>query len=302
MGFGTGHHATTRLCLAALQTCRAGGSRGARCRHRIRRARDCRAPARRGASGRHRQRPDAIQSARDNLGAEPGCDARRVRRSPICPRSPLPPADVVTANLTGALLIRSAPLLLEAVRDGGTLILSGILAHERDAVREAFADATVFDESHEDEWVGRRVPRRAGARARADSAGLGLAVRAISCSRSVSRQSLSATEIELANQPLPALVPAQPSPDTIQPRGASSGLIQHGSRPFYHRPASGPGVRPRCRSGQACPRHAGAARRTRSARRRAGSPAGSSRPTTAGRSSARACSSARRSCPAAGAC
>ena len=68
--------------------------------------------------------------------------------------SPLPPADVVTANLTGALLIRSAPLLLEAVRDGGVLILSGILAPERDAVREAFADATVIDESHEDEWVG----------------------------------------------------------------------------------------------------------------------------------------------------
>ena len=34
------------------------------------------------------------------------------------------------------------------------LILSGILAPERDAVREAFADATVIDESHEDEWVG----------------------------------------------------------------------------------------------------------------------------------------------------
>ena len=66
----------------------------------------------------------------------------------------LPAADVVTANLTGALLVRSAPLLLEAVRPGGHLILSGILAPERDEVVRAMAPATVAWEREEDGWVG----------------------------------------------------------------------------------------------------------------------------------------------------
>jgi ribosomal protein L11 methylase PrmA len=60
----------------------------------------------------------------------------------------------VTANLTGALLIRSAPALLAAVRSGGTLILSGIGAHERDDVCDAFTQAAVFWEREEDGWVG----------------------------------------------------------------------------------------------------------------------------------------------------
>jgi ribosomal protein L11 methylase PrmA len=66
----------------------------------------------------------------------------------------LPVVDVVTANLTGALLIRSAPALLAAVRSGGTLILSGLGVHERDGVCAAFAPAEVFWEREEDGWVG----------------------------------------------------------------------------------------------------------------------------------------------------
>jgi len=153
MGFGTGHHATTRLCLAALQDVALAGrvvldvgtGSGvlAMAARRLGAAR---------AVGIDSD-PDAIESARDNLALNPAVDEVEFVLADLS-ASPLPPADVVTANLTGALLIRSAPLLLEAVRDGGVLILSGILAHERDAVREAFADATIVGESHEDEWVG----------------------------------------------------------------------------------------------------------------------------------------------------
>jgi ribosomal protein L11 methyltransferase len=97
--------------------------------------------------------PDAIQSARDNIGLNPA--AMRVRFETIdLAAKPLPVVDVVTANLTGALLIRSAPALLAAVRSGGTLILSGIGAHERD---------DVCARSGRPRWSGKRG-RRVGRR------------------------------------------------------------------------------------------------------------------------------------------
>jgi ribosomal protein L11 methyltransferase len=71
----------------------------------------------------------------------------------------LPAADVVTANLTGAQLVRSASALLAAVPRAGTLILSGILAHERDEVCRAMAPASVCWEREEDGWVGVAVKK-----------------------------------------------------------------------------------------------------------------------------------------------
>jgi ribosomal protein L11 methyltransferase len=97
--------------------------------------------------------PDAIQSARENLEVNP--TVRHVRFDigdlAACTERQ---ADVVTANLTGALLVRSASALLATVCPGGTLILSGLLAHERDEVCRAFAPAPVVWEREEDGWVG----------------------------------------------------------------------------------------------------------------------------------------------------
>jgi ribosomal protein L11 methyltransferase len=153
MGFGTAHHATTRLCLAALQLIDltnaavldvgtgsgvlaiAADRLGAACTIGI------------------DSDPDAIQSARENLTLN--ADARQVAFEVAdLNRRALPPADVVTANLTGALLVRSAASLLSAVRSGGMLILSGLLADERDEVVRAFAPATVVWEREEEGWVG----------------------------------------------------------------------------------------------------------------------------------------------------
>ena len=47
-------------------------------------------------------------------------------------------ADVITANLTGALLCRAAPTLVSALAPGGSLIVSGLLARERGDVIAAF--------------------------------------------------------------------------------------------------------------------------------------------------------------------
>ena len=95
---------------------------------------------------------------RENLDLNP--DARHVTFDLVdLAARALPIVDVVTANLTGALLARSAPALLAAVRPGGTLILSGIQSHERDEVRQAFADAAVCWERDEDGWVGLSVKK-----------------------------------------------------------------------------------------------------------------------------------------------
>jgi ribosomal protein L11 methyltransferase len=153
MGFGTGHHVTTRLCLAALQTIDlnglsvldAGTGSGV-----LAIAADLLGAA--SALGIDND-ADAIQSARESLDLNPA--ARHVTFEAIDLTAPtLPSADVVTANLTGALLIRSAGVLLGAVRPHGTLIHSGIQSTERDAVREAFGDAPVCWEREEDGWVG----------------------------------------------------------------------------------------------------------------------------------------------------
>jgi ribosomal protein L11 methyltransferase len=48
-------------------------------------------------------------------------------------------ADVVVANILANILTHHANVLLNAVRPGGTLVLSGILAHESEAVANCFA-------------------------------------------------------------------------------------------------------------------------------------------------------------------
>ena len=159
MGFGTGHHVTTRLCLTALQTIEltnlvvldVGTGSGV-----LAIAADRLGAAR--AIGIDYD-PDAIQSARENLDLNP--EARHVTFDAVdLAARALPLVDVVTANLTGTLLVRSAATLLAAVRPGGTLILSGIQSHERDEVRQAFADAAVCWERDEDGWVGFAVTKK----------------------------------------------------------------------------------------------------------------------------------------------
>ena len=155
MGFGTGHHATTRLCLAALQTIDlhgkfvldvgTGSGLLAIAAVTLGAAR---------AVGIDDD-ADAIQAARENL------DFNRVTNVEFVVgdlmKDDLPPADVVLANLTGAMVVRAASRLVKAVRPGGVLIVSGVLATERDEVRRAFANLAIaadVKEDSEDEWLG----------------------------------------------------------------------------------------------------------------------------------------------------
>ena len=153
MGFGTGHHATTRLCLAALQAIDVhnrvaldlGTGSGILAI----------AAARLGAANvlGIDNDPDAIQSANENLALNP--EVRQVRfRVADLTSAQLPRGDLVTANLTGALLARAAPFTLAAVRPGGTIIVGGLLSDERSSVFSAYAPAEVVWEGREEEWLG----------------------------------------------------------------------------------------------------------------------------------------------------
>ena len=151
-GFGTGHHETTRLCLLLLQQLEVRGARvldigtgsgvlalaawklGA------------------GDVVAIDNDPDALDNARENIarnGAAPSIDiiqddlgGLRIQR-----------ADVVLANLTGAVLVRYAAELRSLAMDGGYLILSGFAPEDVAVIRTAFAGLEVIEEQVEGEWA-----------------------------------------------------------------------------------------------------------------------------------------------------
>ncbi len=138
MGFGTGHHETTRLCLLLLQQVRLAG----------RRVLDvgtgsgvlALAAARLGATDVEGIDcdEDALAAARDNIVLNRLEDRVRLRAADLRDAA-LDPADVVVANLTGALLVARAAGLAALLSPGGTLVASGFLEDEVPAVLEAFA-------------------------------------------------------------------------------------------------------------------------------------------------------------------
>lgn len=151
MGFGTGHHATTRLCLLALQ----------RREVKARTVVDVGtgsgilaiAASRLGAADVRAfdDDQDAIQAAWENLALNPGAivtllvgDVRSLN---------LEPADIVLANITGGLLMASASEILRLTRPEGYIILSGFQTGEVADVTAAFAGAAVMEQFEEDTWV-----------------------------------------------------------------------------------------------------------------------------------------------------
>jgi ribosomal protein L11 methyltransferase len=151
MGFGTGHHATTRLCLAALQDLDLRG----------RRVIDVGtgsgllaiAASRLGAADvvGIDEDADAFHAAQENASLNPAAvvtlrhvDVRRVS---------LEPFDVVVANLTGALLRDAAPRLHDLTTAGGYLVVSGFMAAEERDVMRAYSKFTVAARAEEGEWL-----------------------------------------------------------------------------------------------------------------------------------------------------
>jgi len=151
MGFGTGHHATTRLCIDALQRLNIGG----------RTVLDVGtgsgvlaiAASLLGASRSVGidDDADAITAARENLELNPQAEATLLVAD--LRATDVGSADVVIANLTGGLLVSAARALQDLVARGGSLVLSGLMAVEETDVLAAFPAWTLEHRSEEDEWL-----------------------------------------------------------------------------------------------------------------------------------------------------
>ena len=150
MGFGTGHHATTRLCLELLQQVDL----------RAKRVIDVGtgsgvlaiAAWALGASSVAAidHDPDALQNARENAERNGATGAIEILEVEIS-RVSLPPADLVCANLTGAVLQRYADQLRRLVAPSGMLIVSGFSGDELADVALAFHCASQHS-LREAEW------------------------------------------------------------------------------------------------------------------------------------------------------
>lgn len=152
-GFGTGHHATTRLCLRLLQ------------RRELRGARVIDIGTGSGVLALAAWKlgagdviaidndPDALDNARDNIARNGGAGVIDI----ICDdlnTLTLQPADIVLANLTAGVLVRYAAALLKLARPNGHLILSGFaLDHLFADIQPAFAGTQEIDELAEGDWA-----------------------------------------------------------------------------------------------------------------------------------------------------
>jgi ribosomal protein L11 methyltransferase len=152
MGFGTGHHATTRLCLRLLQEVELRGTRVVD----VGTGSGVLALAawKLGASDvvAIDNDPDALESARDNIARNGGAAAIGIIGADLSSLK-VPQADLVLANLTAAVLVRHAATLLKLTRYSGFLILSGFATdHLFPDIRPAFEGTHEIKELVEGEW------------------------------------------------------------------------------------------------------------------------------------------------------
>jgi ribosomal protein L11 methyltransferase len=163
MGFGTGHHASTRLCLALIQGIRltgasvldAGTGSGVLAIASL--ALGAAAVLAVDYDG------DALESARENVALNDATSHITLRQLDLAAVGPERAVDelggmfgVITGNLTGAVIERILPVLAAVLLPSGFVILGGIMRDEVDRLVEAAerAGLTLARRSDEDEWVG----------------------------------------------------------------------------------------------------------------------------------------------------
>ena len=151
MGFGTGHHATTRLMLNALQTIDVRGrdvidigcGSGVLAIASI-------ALGARSAVGIDID-PDALQSAAENVALNGVDDRVTLQQADF--RETAAAASVVLANLTGGMVERYAEPLAGTVKPDGYLIISGFMETETTVIPALEQFLTRQRVEGEDEWL-----------------------------------------------------------------------------------------------------------------------------------------------------
>jgi ribosomal protein L11 methyltransferase len=135
LAFGTGNHETTRLCIERLVAL--DGVPGAPGSRRVIDA-GCGSGIL-ALSASFDCDPEAVRVSRENAAANGLADRVEFFTADLAIGLAGRQAEVVLANIQSDILRQNAAALLAAVADGGSLILSGILAVELAEVRTAFA-------------------------------------------------------------------------------------------------------------------------------------------------------------------
>jgi ribosomal protein L11 methyltransferase len=157
-GFGTGHHASTHLCLLALQNIDLHGKRVVD----VGTGSGLLAIAASRLGAAHvlgiDEDPGAFRAAQENLSLNPGADValRLVDVRSIT----IEPFDVVLANLTGPLLREAAARLKDLAGPKACMVLSGFMRDEESDVLSAYSDLAVNDRTEQNEWVCVTLQRR----------------------------------------------------------------------------------------------------------------------------------------------
>jgi ribosomal protein L11 methyltransferase len=158
MGFGTGHHATTRMCLRLLSEIDVTDQT----------VLDL------GTGSGVLSMAAALMGARSVVGIDVDQDAINSAETSAqlntlpdtitfvvsdFRHDPPKPADLVLANLTGGMLRSSAAQIAALVRPGGQLILSGFDHTEVDAVLRAFTPFVERARLNEETWVALQLSK-----------------------------------------------------------------------------------------------------------------------------------------------
>lgn len=163
MGFGTGHHATTRLCLRLMQQL---DLRGARVLDVGTGSGVLALAAWKLGAGdvvAVDNDPDALENARTNIAANGAAASIDIVRDDLGGLR-IERADLVVANLTGAVLVRYADELRSLVAEGGYLIVSGFAPDDLAILRRAFSSLGVIAEQSEGDWAALSLREDTGVR------------------------------------------------------------------------------------------------------------------------------------------
>lgn len=149
LAFGSGHHATTYSCLDAISDIVKGGERvldvgcgsgilGLACAKLGAKIELCDTD------------PLSVKSTRENFALnEESCEKLWEGSVDKAQGS----YDIVIANIIADVLRFIAPDLKKATKDGGTLILSGILDTKEVLVTPSFETLTLIERKQRDEWI-----------------------------------------------------------------------------------------------------------------------------------------------------